>query len=838
MIDKSFQWKKSAACAVVATLGFWLSDASALSLGRITVQSALGEPLRAEIDVPVITAEESTSLVVTVAAPSAFSAAGMEYSAVLGGAQISLLKRSDGRSFLRLSSDRPVNDAFMDIILEATWSSGRIVRDFTLLLDPPSLRQTSAPTPATTQLPAAAPATAPAAVAAAQMGAGVDPTAQAAVNAVSGAAAQGRNTPAIAVAVAPKPVTAVPTTRENAVRAPQIVVKPGDTAGRIAAAHKPAHVSLDQMLVALLRSNPNAFVDKDLNRIKAGAVLELPLQNAQDTDQAPRTLLAQSKDFNDYRSKVATNAPQAAVVPADRQASGKVQTSVQDDKTGVAPPDKLTLSKGAVRAGNGENQLAKERSLQEAADKAAALARNIEELNKLKAAPGVAAPDAGASGPAAPVPSGPALPAPPVAPAASKTKPASSAPLAGAEDGILQSLTGDPAAPIWAASLIALLAALGIYRVRQRKKEEEESEEPSFLASRLKPDSFFSAPADQAPASDDDPATGSSLLNPSSLARAAGESDPLAEADVYLAYGRDAQAEEVLREALSARPELPGIHLKLLEILAKRRDLEAFESVAQDVRALHSGQGEDWERTRDLGRSIDPINPLYQDPVPALHADLPTQAAEIGAQPAQMPDATALDLDLNLDLDFSLDEGSTGSPPPAEPGGKAFDSPTQPLLLSALPEVQTPLEPEIEFDLDLGTLAVAKEVEPAESTTPQPAIEMPDLSFDTTELRLNSRSTEEEATQEATPSDDGPITNPGALEFDFGSLSLELDTPEFAAPGTQGTEAQDVLATKLALADEFAAIGDHEGARALIREVIAQASGDLQAQAQQALKKL
>lgn len=827
----------------VATLGLWLSDAAALSLGRISVQSALGEPLRAEIEVPVISAEESASLVVTLAPPSAFSAAGMEYSAVLAGTQISLLKRNDGRSFLRLTSDRPVNDAFMDIILEASWASGRIVRDFTLLLDPPNLRQSNSSAPMSNQLPAVA-----AAPRTSTVTAGSATSTDVPASVPSAGSTLARNAPP-AVAVPPatvasapaKAATTPPAARETAARPPQVRVKPGDTAGRIAATHKPANVSLDKMLVALLRSNPNAFVDNDLNRIKAGAVLQLPLQDSVDPGQTQRTLLAQSKDFNDYRSKAASQAPQAALAPADRQASGKVQTSVQDDKVGTPSPDKLTLSKGAVQATTNESQLAKERSLQEAADKAAALARNIEELNKLKAAPGASAPAAGASGASAPGADGPAVTSAPARPAANQPVTRPSAPAAVApDDGLLQSLIGDPAAPIWAVSLMALLAALGVYRYRQRKQVEE-SDEPSFLASRLKPDSFFAAPPDAEATPADDLATESSLLNPSSLARAAGESDPLAEAEVYLAYGRDAQAEEVLREALRVKPELPGIHQKLLEILAKRRDAVGFEAVAKEVQLMTAGQGPDWQRVRDLGQIIDGANPLYQDQVPPAAPALPTEVAELRPLSSDAPVGETADVDIDLDLDFSLEEAGPAPAGQAEPQMTVISpvmagESAEPSM--GLGEIQTPVEPEIEFDLDLGDLTAEPAPATAAAAAPAPDVEISDLRFDIGDLSLESRPSNAEKPLAADTTDDAPVTNPGALEFDFGSLSLELDTPETAPSEPEVTATDNPLVTKLALADEFAAIGDQEGARALIEEVIAQASGDLQAKAHQALKKL
>ena len=93
---------------------------------------------------------------------------------------------------------------------------------------------------------------------------------------------------------------------------------------------------------------------------------------------------------------------------------------------------------------------------------------------------------------------------------------------------------------------------------------------------------------------------------------AIGDVDPVAEADVYLAYGRDLQAEEILKEAMRANPERLAIRTKLLEVYAKRRDTKGYELLAGELYGLTGGQGEDWLRAQELGRSIDPDNPLYE----------------------------------------------------------------------------------------------------------------------------------------------------------------------------------------------------------------------------------
>src|SRR5690606_36971356 len=131
------RWKFSAlATAAILSAGLYATEASALALGRLNVQSALGEPLRAEIDLPQITPAEAESLRVATASPEVFRAQGMEYSSAAHTVRVQLQRRADGSMVLRLSSTQPINDPFVDLVIDANWSSGHIVRSYTMLLDP------------------------------------------------------------------------------------------------------------------------------------------------------------------------------------------------------------------------------------------------------------------------------------------------------------------------------------------------------------------------------------------------------------------------------------------------------------------------------------------------------------------------------------------------------------------------------------------------------------------------------------------------------------------------------------------------------------------------------
>ncbi|MDZ4143327.1 FimV/HubP family polar landmark protein [Hydrogenophaga sp.] len=852
-------WKASAlATAMALTFGMASLDAHALALGRINVLSALGEPLRAEIDIPDINPEEASSLRATVARPETFRASGLEYNVIVSSVEVRLLKRPDGRSYLRLTSTRPVNDPFLDLILETQWSSGRIVRDYTMLFDPPNLRQQAAPAPT-------APQVAPAAVARPL------PSPPAAPAATIAPAATAPARPAAPTASARPPVVAPQSAAAPPPADSQVTVRSGDTAGRIAAANKTDSVSLDQMLVALQRSNPDAFISGNVNRIKAGAVLDIPTAAqaaATPADEASRIVIAQSKDFNEFRRRLAESATAAAGTEPNRQAGGKVQASVEDKKPAAAAPDKLTLSKGGVQAKATEAQIAASAQTREATDRAAELARNIGELAKLQGAPGVAgstpalaasaakqggvnvvtgspavvAPAAVASAPApaaeAAAPAAVASSATTTAEAAPAAAVVASAPVAEApapvvkarapvpapapalEPSLLSEIMDNPMAPIAAGGLVALLAGFGFYRARQRKKPA--SVDSSFLESRLQPDSFFGASGGQHIDTKEAAATGSSMVYSPSQLDAAGDVDPVAEADVYLAYGRDLQAEEILKEAMRTTPGRVAIHGKLLEIYAKRRDIKAFEVVATEAYGLTQGQGLEWEQICEHGRDLDPDNPLYQPggtpPVRAGAAVAVPTASGFHAHTVPVTGPAPLDsksppVDLDLDLDFSTSDQPDDESrlTPAAPPVAAFTPP--PAAARAATPVTAALAPEFRVPAQssgYGTIDLS----------------MPDLP-------PLASTTEADSTQ--APSDSG------MMEFDLGSLSLDLDPTvgNGAKPDLAGTPASDdPLATKLALAEEFLSIGDDDGARALVEEVVAEASGGLKSKAEKLLAEI
>jgi pilus assembly protein FimV len=379
------------------------------------------------------------------------------------------------------------------------------------------------------------------------------------------------------------------------------------------------------------------------------------------------------------------------------------------------------------------------------------------------------------------------------------------------EAGFLDGLLDNPYMLPGAGLVVALLAGMGWYRWRSRSRNE--SGETSFLESRLQPDSFFGASGGQRIDTRDASGASSSMSYSLSQLDAIGDVDPVAEADVYLAYGRDLQAEEILKEAMRGNPERLAIRSKLLEVYAKRRDTKGFELLATQLFGLTGGAGDEWTKAQELGLSIDSDNPLYQPggrPTAAASASAATTIDQLGAStmpqsvmPPQTSGFTASELNdgpstggpVDLDLDIAFDA------PPAAP---ALDS-TQPLQ----GEVAAPAPAPMSDDFTLPDL-------------PPPA-SAPAVS----------------------------ATGAGAMDFNLGDISLDLGDGGGAKPaepvldfGPNGgdsvspIDAGDPLARKLELAEEFRQIGDTEGARDLLEEVVAKASGSLKSRAQSLLDAL
>lgn len=405
-----------------------------------------------------------------------------------------------------------------------------------------------------------------------------------------------------------------------------------------------------------------------------------------------------------------------------------------------------------------------------------------------------------------------------------------------------------------AGGMLAALLGFGAYRLRQRKKQG--GVDSSYLESRLQPDSFFGASGGQNVDTAEAVATGSSMMYSPSQLDAGGDVDPVAEADVYLAYGRDLQAEEILKEALRINPRRVAIHAKMLEIYAKRRDTKAFEVLAAEMYALTGGNGPEWAHACQQGQELDPPNPLYQPggkPLPLdgaptdFASDMPLGMANTqpfmpvaGEAPLPSPLSTG---PLDLDLDFS-----TADAPPLE---------------ALVPESALPAsaaDAPLEFTID-GDFQVSQPAPAMEPIAP-PAFELSaaDLSFDLPSEPVASAEASEDpfagdqtlsfdidtdidaelktVRLDTAPTPPAPTPdNNSLMSFDMGDLSFDMPGTDSVSPLDDIPEG-DPLETKLSLAAEFMAIGDMEGARSLAEEVVEQATGRLKDKARAFLTEL
>lgn len=784
--------------AVAAALFASPLAANAAGMGKINVLSALGEPLRAELDITA-TREETISLSARVAPPEAFRQANLEYASVLASLRFTLEKRPDGKPYFKITSERPVSDPFIDMLVELSWSSGRLVREYAFLLDPPELKANTAS--GVVAAPAVTPAQPPAkSVAPAEPAALPAPPKKS-----ESIAAQPPAPPAPAAKAAPAEAGA--SSHE---------VKSGDTLSKIAKEYAVEGATLNQMLVALFNSNRDAFSGNNMNRLRAGKILNIPdaaTVAAVDTAEARKIVVAQTADFNAYRNAVAGAAEQQA--PSEGQAAqsstGKIAPKVEDAAPAEAGKDKLQVSRGAEAGSAGkpseEDRIAREKALKEANSRVAELEKNLTDLKQLAemksqaagapaAAGGTTPPAAQQPAPAAPQPG--AAPAPaPAAPPENQLPPQKAKPPVTANALPPPSFIEENPALVFGggAAILALLGLLG-YRSWKRKREDAiDRDEGATLNEPAT--SLFGATS----TSDSVDRTTGGLSNFSHATLDAADTgksgvDPIQEAEVYMAYGRDIQAEEILRDALAKDPANIAIVSKLLEIYAARKSVAQFNELAVDLHDRTSGNGSAWTKAAELGRSIDPENPLYGGAIAPVVEDLAALEMPAVAEPVEPPLAEeTIDKDeLPEIIDFDLDLDA-----PAEAGGSTPDT-----------------SGGLDFDLDLGD---------DQSQAPQEERAAGDLDIDL----------------EAPPAPDNVIdfdlgggepandAEPAAPPLDLSSISLDLDN--VAPSGSDSSE----VASKLELAQAYEEMGDREGARELLQEVIAEGSP---AQQESARKKL
>lgn len=883
-------WFRPVSSAAALALLLAAGHATALGLGSIHVRSNLGEVFRADVDINAITAAEAEGLRVNMADAIAYEAAGLEMNSALQGASVSLEKSADGRSYLRINGVKPVNDPFLDLLIQTdNVQSGRATRGYTVLIDPPAgLMKAPKITAPALPVESKAPRIKPQPVA-------PQPKVEAVPAPVPSAEATTKTVPPAA------PAHAGEGSR----------VQRGSTAGSIARQMAAQQgVSYDQMLAALVRQNPDAFIGGNVNRIKAGAVLQTPsAEQATSVSQseAKRQWMASGNNFKQYRRRLAQMDGSSVDANAGRTSRGAVAGEAADQGSTKAAGDKLTLGKARASRRNTEDQVLRKRHRAESSARQAELSKNIEELKKLSGATGKAAAPAAAheaaavnaapkknapglsvaapilsakteaqkaqakqetSMTAAPAVSATPTPSPTVVAAAlaatvapaehTASAPAEQASAAHAAasaasesaSAVLAVASPEPSpvakAPVqkpvletpsdagsWMDKLSGLalplggllgagaLGGLGFALLRRRKKQGAGAvDSAAFLESKLEADSFFDASGGQRiDTSAHSSGVSSSMVYSPSQLDAAGDVDPVAEAGVYMAYNRDQQAEDILKEAMRITPSRVAIYTTLMEIYAKRGDLKAFDVVAREAQHLTGGQGDEWANALKLGRQADPANPLFADEVVSTAAPEEEGDRPVFERPAAAPTAPmsleqaqetakleAADLDMVFrNSDFKLSQGQAEQDEEVSTPTQLQTAPMQmESSASATPASDAPTSHmDLSFDLDIPVVPVEAAQASAAGV---------DMQF--TEAALSGHA---------------PIAADEPLKFDMSDLSLDLG--DSVTPAPAAALPADPWLTKLELAREFVALGDSDGARAMAEEVVANAPADVADQA-------
>lgn len=874
------------------------AHAFAVGMGGINVTSALGQPLKADIELVSVSKTEKASLVARIASPDVYKGAGLEYP--YGNKfKFQVESRANGDAYLRVSSAQPVSDPFVSLLVELTWSSGKLLREYTFLLDPPGYVPEQAKQ---AEVQAVAPAVQAAAPAAQAVPAEVKPVEQAAAVVESKPAAQPVEEKAAekptekqaeekpAEKQAEQPVMAASAKRTAAQPAKKdfsvssITVQRGDTLNSIAEQNRPSDVSLERMLVALYRANANQFDGKNMNRISTGKILRMPEQNeltGVSQGAAVKEIHAQVADWNAYRQKLAGAASASSQPQAAQQVSSGKITSTVADKAPVAKEsakEVLKLSKGEApgdktgATGKGmsaqdkknaaqEDVIAKAKALKEEQGRAALLEKNLKDMQRLAELKAQAAAlTLAASKPSSAVPAASSVAAASQVAASSSVAAASAvkpAPVAKPKPVVVQApsladqILGEPLYLAGGAAVLLGIGGLGFMVYRRRKSAV--AGESHFAEDTGSTTGHMATPVAPSPETGDFTAAAAS----EAAVEEPEEVDPISEADLFLNFGRDAQAEEILKEALQNTPSDHRIHLKLLGIYAKRQDVKSFAELAGGLQ--DSGDDEAWQQAAEMGRKLDPNNPMYGGAATIEDADSATmQTTALNAIPdvleeTHAPYSSAAELDLDLGASSAV----------ASPEQDFMESAEQRTMVLS-PEAMAAVKAEtMDFDvtstnpsltaptsMDFDITSTSQSMPAAAESAALPDLD--DLIFDVTSAQPSKPV---EPASKPAPADDGgmeftldfPIgeaaEKPAAQPAEIGlsDISLNLDdisTPAEAPASAVKDEHWHEVATKLDLAKAYQEMGDQTGAREILDEVMLEGDAEQRETAQSLLNQL
>jgi len=666
-------------------IGFIPGLGAALGLGKLTLNSGLNQPFEARIELLSVTAEELSTLKIRLADIEAFRRAHVERPFILSQLHFDLEEPEAGADYIRVYSEGAIREPYLNFLVEANWSKGRLFREYTVLLDPPLYDPYAGKPPAATQ----GQTRTPRAVAQDQTPAAAQPATYAGAGGFTG-------------------------TEYGPVAA-------GETLWSIATKIRPdASVSIQQMMLALLHTNPEAFINNNINGLKRGQVLRMP-------DRGDIDSLAQAQAFREVRSQnsmweeVRASITQAPTVRPVSEGRGKAAPAVTSGEEGgelrlVTPEGKgegqtgteaegeldknLALATEQLETVSQENDELKsrltesdgvindlKRLIQLKDDELAALQQQI--AGAETTVPGEAAEEA-----AVPVPSAtegaaeeeqqPQATQPPAPPSVVTTP----APATGIVEKVKQLVMDNliPAAGIAAAVIVVILLLVFISRRKSNAVDqmipanedvaaidEDEVEtvfdaryEEGAKAVEAEPDSVTEVPEGEQEEEEESEAHTEFVSLEQTPEEAVAEAaeqpvefevEPLAEVNVFLAYDNFEQAEEFVRNAIGGNPKNLDYHVKLLEVFYTAGNKARYEEEARVLHDLVDGQGDHWNMATAMWQEMSPNRALFAEPVEGEEAKVEDQAGGmLDLTAAEGQQAEASKPGAVLDFDFGASE--------------------------------------------------------------------------------------------------------------------------------------------------------------------------------------
>lgn len=808
--------------------------ANALGLGEIKLNSTLNQPLNADIPIVGAASDEINSLHIKVASAEQFQQAGIPMPEVLRQLQFQIVQGPNGTASVHITSSKPLREPFLDFLADATWDNGELIREYTVFLNPPNFETTTqaAPAPAATQPAASAPV---------------------------GTAAVPTPTPSPAAAATPAPMVPKPVPQPLAV-APVVAppaastgnsslggnygpIRRGETLSEIALNMRPQGVTLNQMMIAIYRANPEVFM-RNIDLMKAGYVLRIPsLSDIQDVRVAEAN--------SEVRTQIASWRASRGLAATHKPASETQQPSLQL----VAPSSASRTAENQVPgAGKGNTGKATEAN-------AAATTAETKSTGAGSASTASNAPIAVASNSLAAVQSQAGkenkqaavtktTPLTPEKPAVIKPLPKTqnAAHASTSSSGSLLDSLLNPYVII-AIIVIILVLIAGIFIKKRRASDpiaskpvkirkaptaavDWEKEEKAGLKDVTNVDSVKDSDAAQGKSARE-AHMGATAPHMTTTNLKLDESDFIAEADFHMAYGLYDQAADVLKKALRQDPNRRDLKMKLLEVYFTAGDRTNFVETARSLRQeMGALPDKDWENIAIMGRQVAADEPLFSG---------------TGAPPASSAGAS---------VDIPLDSGGTGTAvhTDLDPLAGAFEG-MRPVTMPAAAPSAVAEDNALDFSLpDIEPTPKSKKTAPAASDSG--GLDMKPTSGSgrkagktgestvTADFGTDSQVEFDKALKELSdfvntnvpPQEED--TRSGAGTGQSMSLAADAEVPSAQTGITTGageeTTGLNEIGTKLDLARAYIDMGDADGAKNILQEVLEE--GD--SQQQQEAKKL